>query len=105
MVVPVLIVHLLVCIWGWYRLGVMAVAVAYLSVSQTRLPSHYTVPYDQVRIIGSPLESPLANEQNYTYPLEHRSLDENWNLPISASFSLGMMEYSSQQILSLYQID
>ena len=28
-----------------------------------------------------------------------------WNPPVSASISFKMMEYSSQQILSLYQID
>ena len=38
MVVTVLIVHLLVCIWGWCRLGVMAVTVAYPSVRQGSHP-------------------------------------------------------------------
>ena len=78
----------------------MAVAVAYPSVRQDahpiiRLPMTKYEPSD---LIPRNHQSPLGI-------IQHRSLDENWNLPISASFSLRMMEYSSQQILSLYQID
>ena len=101
MVVTVLIVHLLVCIGGgWHRSGVMAVAAACSSVSQGSHPliRFLMTKYEPSDLIPRNHQSPLG-------VIQHRALDENWNLPISASFSLGMMEYSSQQILSLYQID
>ena len=72
MVVPVLIVHLLVCIWGWYRLGVMAVAVAYPSV---RRDSHPIIRFLMTKYEPSDLIP--RNHQSPLGIIQHRALDEN----------------------------
>ena len=94
MVVPVLIMY------RGGRSGVMAVQCLVRQSDKTPIPLHRfpMTKYEPSDLLPRNHQSPLGI-------IQHRAFDENWNLPISASFSVGMMEYSSQQILSLYQID
>ena len=65
--------------------------------------------YDRLRIFVSSLVAGdwllflMLNLVRSLIDMRGHLISRIWNLPVSARYSFKMMEYSSQQILSLYQ--
>ena len=74
-------------------------------------PSHYTVPYDQVRIILTwrpDVSCGRVTIEMWRLSVSNKNVLDGQEMEsggLSPRSLLEMMEYSSQQILSLYQIN